>query len=206
MSGPCRSTNVGASALAVRARQPEDDQRCTSGEGQVHGARIIPGLQWLLRSPRGHHGASPPASPVPSTSPVPTASVARTVSMTVPARNLSSPQVTSNAGAPLAPSEPLPRLGNRRHQQALGPATAPVKHDRNKHASQRALRANRRAVRTQRPRAYAGFWDIGSMPVTALAERVEFGACDRPCQWGEIKIDKNFRFTNSHSLTSLQTK
>jgi hypothetical protein len=138
-----RSANAGAPARCAgragdyggqgRDQQPEDDQRSLQQQRQVHSTRIFLAWQWLVRSPRGHHGALHPTSSVPSTSLVPAASAASTVSMAVPPRNLICPR----GQAPQAWCWQRPSL--YRHQQARDRATAGLVH-------------------TERPRAHAGFW------------------------------------------------
>lgn len=104
-TGPGRLAGAPAASGYGRDQQPEDEQGWHQRRKQVHGTRIFPAWRWLLRLPRGHHGASPPASAVPSASTVPAAISASTVSMAVPPHL---PQGPSTASMVLATSEFLP--------------------------------------------------------------------------------------------------
>jgi hypothetical protein len=80
MSGPCRSTNVGASALAVRPSCPKMINVCTSSEGRCMARATFLAWQWLLRSPRPPRRLAPGVD-CPEYQPCAAASATSTVSM-----------------------------------------------------------------------------------------------------------------------------
>ena len=193
ISSPRRAALAGAPAQAVwpvrrspRATGATSSPRISkvgiSGESRCMARASFLAWRWLLRLPRGHHGASPPASAVPSASTVPPAISASTVSMAVPPHL---PQGPSTASMVLATSVFLPGW------QSPAPAGPRLCHRRVVH---RTAARSRGVSGHLKQACHCG-------RRTCEAERV------RPVLVvGEIKLITNFIFTTQCFGFSLRAK